>query len=1211
MTSSSNAQRVPSRYVTCRKCWKVNPVGAVKLWSIKCQVLGERAVAAQGRYWRSLSKKQQDALAKAWGVSVSQVKGFFPKGPKKAKKSARLNPLSGVRIGEASHPGPRQRAGRKLASLAKLWTCNTGGAPKAWKLLPFFTTEKPDIVFLQEVGFKPNEWKAFHAHAQKIGYHGFFTGASSQKPGGEAAVLIRKCFPCRPAWNYSSTGGAAQLVWMGGYLVGSIYLAPNPDSMQVCEEVTQAMHTIGSQCGWLVGGDFNAETDENPFKHTLADLQVGCWDPGVPTRWSGNRCIDYFLSNRVASHTQVLDHEIADHCIVQTQVQFRLPTVETWTQCPVVRLPSLKQMNCTEEAWQSHVSSFWTHNPQDAAGAPDVNTAWQHLSQELFSSLTKAVAALKPDVLAQIPRGMLRKGKPTAASFQPDSNAVRVAAGAQASCKEIRLSRQLGRLREISRLVGHNQRIPQCLWDKLARSPYYDPQISVHHNIIKTQNLLNQCHELRQRTNLTLWKEKMQDDKCAFAWLRKDPQILTHAVKLHQGDVAASSISEALSKIKDFWKPIWEREEPDWNRAWQDITEQLGGPVNSETWLHLRGEDLAQAAKQTKGTAPGLDQWTKDELLLLSPTMWDSVADFVKNCELQGQIPDQWKEIRQMHLSKGKASDLVGDLRPISVTSLWWRTVQRARFQHEQTQKWINQTMPHYVYGGVPGKGTIDAVAPLLKADASHWWIGSLDYQKAFDRVQPREVCSLFKYLGMPPMVADLMLSCWSDQRRYLQYLNQFDPSVTKVSSSLLQGDPFSMLGMAVIMLPAAAEVAQTVPAVTQVLYADDRTLAAPSVDTLLESIRIWHRWGTRLGLADNVEKTQFYHPTKKGRADLAAADIPDKQIVDDLKVLGFCFQGVQARQATATENTRLQKAQVQALRVACLPGSLHRKVRSGQYTVPAKAGYGWLCRNPSLQDAKPLEAACRKLMQKQRQAAPDLFKLVKGHFWDLKFLATQTQVATLVRFAHKSQQAMPPQLLSKAGWPRAVNQGLNNLGWTKLRGWVWRHEGLNLSLALSGAQARQKSVSEACHALRESWRHTRFQSFLGTARRDAAQLQNVAYSESRVHCLRTYHHNKHSIAVVTGAFISPAAFQKMNTSDTADSVVTNFPGCPFCGCHAEQATLDHVVWECPSNGRPAEATPCDDLEKRLGWPSQTSDACLRWMASVRQVVLDARHDRM
>ena len=183
-------------------------------------------------------------------------------------------------------------------------------------------------------------------------------------------------------------------------------------------------------------------------------------------------------------------------------------------------------------------------------------------------------------------------------------------------------------------------------------------------------------------------------------------------------------------------------------------------------WPQLTGADLARSVKTAKGTAPGLDQWTISELKMLSLDMWDTVADFVAHCETLGKIPLQWKQMKQrLHLSKGKNSDLVGDLRPISITSLWWRTLQRARFQQDAAQQWIQQTMPPYVFGGVPRKGTTDAIGPLLLADAKHWYIGSLDYQKAFDRVHPSLVCDLFAHFGMPAPVATLMRECWTDQR--------------------------------------------------------------------------------------------------------------------------------------------------------------------------------------------------------------------------------------------------------------------------------------------------------------------------------------------------------------------------------------------------------------------------------------------------------------
>ena len=305
------------------------------------------------------------------------------------------------------------------------------------------------------------------------------------------------------------------------------------------------------------------------------------------------------------------------------------------------------------------------------------------------------------------------------------------------------------------------------------------------------------------------------------------------------------------------------------------------------------------------------------------------------------------------------------------------------------------------------------------------------------------------------------------------------------------------------MLLPAAQDVARSHPETVQVLYADDRTIAASTVLELKQVIGMWHEWGQRLGLVENRQKAQYYHATTEGRRSLLKGDVPADQISSDARVLGYCFQGTLARKANKTEQSRLQKAQAQAFRVRCLPGSLQRKIRLGQYVVPAKAGYGWICRNPSKQDVKPLERACRILMEKPKQASPHLFKLVRGHFWDLRFLATQSQVSVLHRYACKTASVLPPRLLSKAGWPRALAQGLYNLGWEKLRQWTWYHAAMNKQITLSGRAARQKSTAEILHLLRESWRRELYHDFSTSKRREPTRVVLPAYDEHRVQALR------------------------------------------------------------------------------------------------------------
>lgn len=557
-----------------------------------------------------------------------------------------------------------------------------------------------------------------------------------------------------------------------------------------------------------------------------------------------------------------LDTKVADHKIVQTHGVLKVPQVTAWKLAPVAHLPTLANMNITKESWFSKVDQVWTRHLRSAPWTSDVSQDWDDLSQRIFAALLDTVQEVAPQAVANIPAAMCRRGQPAQPRFIRDNWNARTPAGDHATCQEIKLTRHLARLKEVVRLKGFDQKVPEALWAKIHRSPYFDHKQTTHKNIISAQRKLDECSQVSQKSNLNKWKEAMQEDKAAFAWLRRDTQVVSHALKSNEADTAATSVTEALSKIKQFWRTLWDRELPDSTETWSAIEASLGPPRTAEDWPALTGEDLFAAAISLKGRAAGIDQWSSSDLILLSPNIWNQVASFVNHCETCGSIPQQWTYIRQLHLDKGKQSDLVSDLRPISVTSVWWRVVGKARYQHPVTQAWLTQILPGYVFGGVPGKGVADAMGPILAADASHEWIASLDYAKAFDRVLPELSCRILTHLGADPKVMTFLNGCWSNQHRWIQFLQHFDPCCEQVSTSLLQGDTWSMLAMTAALIPAAEDIARQYPRSQTVLYADDRTILSPSPQELRQVVERWGVWGRTLGCLEHEAKAQFYHAT-------------------------------------------------------------------------------------------------------------------------------------------------------------------------------------------------------------------------------------------------------------------------------------------------------------------------------------------------------------
>ena len=77
---------------------------------------------------------------------------------------------------------------------------NVGGAPGCWRALEHFAPTQTDVLVLQEIRMKPNEWTSFLRKASSLGFIGYAQhGPSRRNKGchqpcinGGVAVLARK-----------------------------------------------------------------------------------------------------------------------------------------------------------------------------------------------------------------------------------------------------------------------------------------------------------------------------------------------------------------------------------------------------------------------------------------------------------------------------------------------------------------------------------------------------------------------------------------------------------------------------------------------------------------------------------------------------------------------------------------------------------------------------------------------------------------------------------------------------------------------------------------------------------------------------------------------------------------------------------------------------------------------------------------------------------
>eukprot|EP00439_Symbiodinium_sp_Y106_P009605 s3374_g1.t1 len=873
-----------------------------------------------GMVWNKLLKRKHIApLQRAltpWAKAALRKEGIVPSHqPKEWKRDlcqdGDVEPLPG--------PSDSTSRQRQLARLSdKVWTLNCGGAKGSWDALELVGSDKPALVMLQETAFTKAEAGHFCSKAKKLGYDAYFSGAVTEgpRPHGGVMLLVSSTLPSQTAWKHVSRSGAAQAVYVGGQLFISTYLAPVPEACDIVHEVANVILSLPSRVQWCLGGDFNELANNNVLLEALSNMGAALHTPGCPTRWTNNRCIDYFFGSVLMQTCEVLDYKVSDHKIVRTVWNH----AALHRDCYELEAPPVlpEPAEDTKEHWTKAVDDAWQDCRQDIRPGLGIDDTWENLNDVFFRSLTKAHLAVgtQRDMLPS--EAKLRKGKPTHVTVKQ---------------RELVLKRA-GDVGTIT--LEASRRNLNDLQTKVHRSPHFDHSLSLTANILHVERELVSCRDFENKRRLDKWRVRVQDDKQAFKWLRKQTGHLSHAVKSSSQDSVAASPQEALVKLKNQWA----RQPNDVEAAWRSAARSLPEQSRQEARLPaLTKEELRKAVLDCKGTAPGIDGWTPREASWFSEDMLQVLTDFCNRCEQEGRVPKIWKVSRQVHLSKGKEPEpdgslLTSSLRPVSISCLFWRVYTKARFKNTVVQNWIEAVFPSCVYGGIPKKGVQDAAGQLLRCAHAGKYIGSLDLSSVFDLAEPRLAIRIMQHMGLDRRLTSLLQEVWGDQTRFLQFLGETYPQGVAVQHSLPQGDSFSMTAMACVILPAVLDIARQCSDTVQIVYADDRSFACDSARELKRVKTLWQQWAQILGLKENEDKAQYYHLQTKGRRKLVSVGLDPTKIRGSIKVLGYVFSGVLARKADAHETRRLDEARQRASKCACLPGTLKRKIRIAQLTV-------------------------------------------------------------------------------------------------------------------------------------------------------------------------------------------------------------------------------------------------------------------------------------
>ena len=162
------------------------------------------------------------------------------------------------------------------------------------------------------------------------------------------------------------------------------------------------------------------------------------------------------------------------------------------------------------------------------------------------------------------------------------------------------------------------------------------------------------------------------------------------------------------------------------------------------------------------------------------------------------------------------------------------------------------------------------------------------------------------------------------------------------------------------------------------------------------------------------------------------------RKVTDSPKILGVVLKPATGKKSTGAESQRLQAAKWTLQRVKCLPVSFGVKTLIAGMSAMSQASYGWVCRLPTLKEAKSVDWALACACRAARQSDPSLRKILLGHNCSLVFRSAFDQVMAL-RSCLLSGLALPAW---RSQWARVLRKSMCRLGFTpRPTNWQWQSE--------------------------------------------------------------------------------------------------------------------------------------------------------------------------
>ena len=290
-------------------------------------------------------------------------------------------------------------------------------------------------------------------------------------------------------------------------------------------------------------------------------------------------------------------------------------------------------------------------------------------------------------------------------------------------------------------------------------------------------------------------------------------------------------LPDVFKAFDDLWRPMWQkhRDKPvtEWFPTMQEIQARLPQPAQPMALEPITVQEWNRAVQAKKASsAVGPDGISKQDLQSMPPSLTARLVDLINDCE-RGER--EWPQATMLGLiaavEKHSAAASPSEYRPITVLSMVYRTYSSIRTR--QILKWIHQHAPDGLFGNMPKQSTVQVWRSLAEQIEYAHYLGQdltgmvTDVCKCFNTLPRHIVYFLARHMGLPAFFVKSWHRNLAQLERRFVVQGACSPAL-RSHTGYAEGDPLSVVSMALVNCAMHVFVTQQVSPVTVISYVDN-----------------------------------------------------------------------------------------------------------------------------------------------------------------------------------------------------------------------------------------------------------------------------------------------------------------------------------------------------------------------------------------------------